>query len=99
MKRTRKPSQKDRGARGAHPTQRRQGQRAAGQAGHKRAAVKAATGPMAKGIVEGVVSAHRAGYGFARIEGMTDSAFIPPFAMAGLMHGDRIRLTVKRDAT
>ncbi|MCW5572906.1 MAG: VacB/RNase II family 3'-5' exoribonuclease, partial [Steroidobacteraceae bacterium] len=52
---------------------------------------------MAQGPVEGVVSANRAGYGFARVEGMTDSVFIPPFAMAGLMHGDRIRLTVRRD--
>ncbi|MCW5571138.1 MAG: ribonuclease R, partial [Steroidobacteraceae bacterium] len=59
----------------------------------------AAKGPMPKGPVEGVVSAHRAGYGFARVEGMTDSVFIPPFAMAGLMHGDTIRLTVKRDST
>ena len=54
---------------------------------------------MPKGPVEGVVSAHRAGYGFARVEGMTDSVFIPPFAMVGLMHGDTIRLTVKRDST
>jgi ribonuclease R len=99
MKKTRKPPRKEGSARGAHPSQRRQGQRAVGPGGHKRAPVKAATGPMARGVVEGVVSAHRAGYGFARVEGMTDSAFIPPFAMAGLMHGDRIRLTVKRDSS
>ncbi|MBV6417174.1 MAG: Ribonuclease R [Steroidobacteraceae bacterium] len=64
-----------------------------------RAKVKAATGPMAQGPVEGTVSAHRAGYGFARVEGMTDSVFIRPAAMSMLMHGDRIRLTVKRDHT
>jgi ribonuclease R len=61
--------------------------------------VKAASGPMPKGPVEGTLSANRAGFGFARVEGMTDSVFIPPFAMAGLMHGDRIRITVKRDNT
>ena len=96
MKKPRKTPQK---ARGAHPSQRRRAGGGHAASGRARAPVKAATGPMAKGPVEGIVSAHRAGYGFARVEGMTDSVFIPPFAMAGLMHGDTIRLTVKRDST
>ena len=87
MKKPRKPARGSRSAGAAHPARRR------------RAPPKAASGPMPKGPVEGTVSAHRAGYGFARVEGMTDSVFIPPFAMSGLMHGDRIRLTVKRDGT
>jgi len=90
-------NQKERGARGAHPSQRRPSKNGGAGSVRKRAPVAAAKGPMAQGAVEGVVSAHRSGYGFARVEGMTDSVFIPPFAMAGLMHGDRIRLTVKRD--
>ena len=85
----------NRAPRGAQTARRRDG-RKSGTSG-RRAPVAAAKGPMAQGPVEGVVSANRAGYGFARVEGMTDSVFIPPFAMAGLMHGDRIRLTVRRD--
>ncbi len=42
------------------------------------------------------MSANRAGYGFVRIEGMTDSVFLPPPQMAGVMHGDRVALTVER---
>jgi len=48
------------------------------------------------GIAEGIVSANRAGYGFVRVEGMTDSIFLPPGEMRGLMHGDRVRVTVER---
>ena len=33
--------------------------------------------------VEGTVSAHRAGYGFVRVEGMKDSVFLPPREMRG----------------
>jgi ribonuclease R len=58
---------------------------------------KAGSAPAPRGRVEGVVSAHRAGYGFARVEGMTDSVFLPPPQMSGLMHGDRIELTVERE--
>ncbi len=50
-------------------------------------------------VVEGTVSAHRAGYGFLRVEGMSDSVFIPPREMRGLMHGDRARVRVSRDAS
>ena len=50
-------------------------------------------------VVEGVVSANRAGYGFLRVEGMTESVFIPPREMRGLMHGDRARVRVSQDAS
>jgi ribonuclease R len=50
-------------------------------------------------VVEGTVSAHRAGYGFLRVEGMSDSVFLPPREMRGLMHGDRARVRVSRDSS
>jgi ribonuclease R len=50
-------------------------------------------------IVEGTVSANRAGYGFLRVEGMSDSVFLPPREMRGLMHGDRARVRVSQDAS
>ena len=53
----------------------------------------------AGGLVEGTVSAHRAGYGFLRVEGAPDSVFLPPREMRGLMHGDRARVRVSRDSS
>ena len=49
--------------------------------------------------VEGTVSANRAGYGFLRVEGLKDSVFIPPGEMRGVMHGDRLRVRLSRDAS
>jgi ribonuclease R len=51
------------------------------------------------GLVEGTVSAHRAGYGFLRVEGSSESVFLPPREMRGVMHGDRLRVRVSRDAS
>jgi ribonuclease R len=45
---------------------------------------------------EGVVSANRAGFGFVRVEGQEDSVFLPPREMMGVMHGDRVRVSVER---
>jgi ribonuclease R len=50
-------------------------------------------------IVEGTVSANRAGYGFLRVEGMSESVFLPPPQMRGVMHGDRLRVKVSRDGS
>jgi len=50
-------------------------------------------------LVEGTVSANRAGYGFLRVEGFKDSVFLAPPQMRGVMHGDRVRVKVARDAT
>jgi ribonuclease R len=49
-----------------------------------------------EGTAEGIVSANRAGFGFVRIEGMEESVFLPPPQMAGVMHGDRVRVSVER---
>jgi ribonuclease R len=46
-----------------------------------------------------VVSAHRAGYGFLRVEGLKDGVFLPPPEMRGVMHGDRLGVRVSRDAS
>jgi ribonuclease R len=48
--------------------------------------------------LEGTVSANRAGFGFLRVEGLRDSVFLPPPQMRGVMHGDRLRVTVSRGA-
>jgi ribonuclease R len=50
-------------------------------------------------VLEGTVSANRAGYGFLRVEGARDSIFLPPPQMRGVMHGDRLRVKVSRDAS
>ncbi|MGH8298503.1 MAG: ribonuclease R [Steroidobacteraceae bacterium] len=64
-----------------------------------RAPGRAAGTAHAGGIVEGQVSAHRAGYGFLRVDGMKDSVFLPPPEMRGVMHGDRLRVRLSRDAS
>ena len=43
------------------------------------------------------MSANRNGYGFVRTEALTESVFIPPSEMKGLMHGDRVRVEVRGD--
>jgi len=60
---------------------------------------RASAGAHDGGVVEGQVSAHRAGYGFLRVEGMKDSVFLPPPEMRGVMHGDRLRVRLSRDAS
>jgi len=49
-------------------------------------------------VVEGTVSANRAGYGFVRVDGVKENVFLPPPEMRGVMHGDRLRVKVTRDA-
>jgi ribonuclease R len=41
----------------------------------------------------GVVSANRAGFGFLRSDDLAESVFLPPREMAGVMHGDQVRVT------
>ena len=58
---------------------------------------EARRGATGKGqVLEGVVSAHRSGFGFVRVEGMVDSIFLPPKEMAGIMHGDRVRVLAEQ---
>ena len=53
----------------------------------------------AGGSAEGTVSAHRAGYGFVRVDGARESVFLPPAQMRGVMHGDRVRISLTRDSS
>jgi ribonuclease R len=63
-----------------------------------RRAVRKGRDPQAAAIlVEGTVSANRAGYGFVRSEALTESVFLPPPEMRDLMHGDRVRVEVRGD--
>ena len=75
----------------------------AGSAGRPGSAARTGSAPglLAKpgSTVEGTVSANRAGYGFLRVEGLKDSVFIPPPEMRGVMHGDRLRVKLTRDAS
>ena len=43
------------------------------------------------------MTAHRAGYGFVRVEGQSESVFLPPPQMAGLLSGDRVRVQMRRE--
>ena len=56
----------------------------------------AAPGGAYPRVAEGTVSANRAGFGFVRVEGMEESVFLPPPQMNGVMHGDRVRVSVER---
>jgi len=67
--------------------------------GRRAGAAGAASMVKPGALVEGTVSANRAGYGFLRVEGFKDSVFLPPPQMRGVMHGDRVRVKVARDAT
>ncbi len=91
----------------AHPPGRAKGKakgtaRTAGprsKEGSLKGGTPAAALPKTGSIVEGIVSANRAGYGFVRVDGMKDSVFLPPNQMRGVMHGDRLRVRVARDAS
>ncbi len=94
----------DGGAKGATASGGRQGRaKQQGQGGRSapmsRPQDRGSPGAHAGGVVEGQVSAHRAGYGFVRVEGMKDSVFLPPPEMRGVMHGDRLRVRISRDAS
>jgi ribonuclease R len=68
-------------------------------ASHADSRRSAGAGVKPGSLVEGTVSANRAGYGFLRVEGFKDSVFLSPPEMRGVMHGDRLRVRVSRDAT
>jgi ribonuclease R len=65
----------------------------------RKSGASASTRGIAGSLVEGTVSAHRAGYGFLRVEGLSESVFLPPHEMRGVMHGDKLRVRVSRDAS
>jgi ribonuclease R len=49
-------------------------------------------------VAEGIVSPNRAGFGFARVVGIEGGVFLPPREMSGLVQGDRVSLTLHKDA-
>ena len=49
-------------------------------------------------VAEGIVSPNRAGFGFARVAGIEGGVFLPPREMAGLVQGDRVSLSLHKDA-
>ncbi len=49
-------------------------------------------------MAEGIVSPNRAGFGFARVDGIEGGVFIPPREMSGLVQGDRVSLSLHKDA-
>jgi len=49
-------------------------------------------------VAEGVVSPNRAGFGFARVVGIEGGVFLPPREMTGLVQGDRVSLSLQKDA-
>jgi ribonuclease R len=67
--------------------------------GGKGGAAEGGSAGRAGSVVEGVVSANRAGYGFLRVDGMKDSVFIPPNEMRGVMHGDRLKVKLAQDSS
>ncbi len=54
----------------------------------------AVPGKHSEGTVQGVISAHRDGYGFLVPEGGGEDVFIPSAALAGALHGDRVSARV-----
>jgi ribonuclease R len=92
-----KTARRDRDAHGASTSR---GAKGARDADKRRVRSRVGSGGPAVGSsVEGTVSAHRAGYGFLRVEGLSESVFLPPREMRGVMHGDRLRVRVSRDAS
>jgi ribonuclease R len=91
-------SAKSRGHEAKHGAPAARAHRATGGKAHARS-----PGPSAHlksgSIVEGTVSANRAGYGFLRVEGLKESVFLPPPEMRGVMHGDKLRAKLTRDAS
>jgi len=85
----------------------RTGSRNTADRGHGKSAPHGARRPGGRGagghesgtpiVAEGTLSANRNGYGFVRTDAVTDSVFIPPKEMTGLMHGDRVRIEVRGD--
>jgi ribonuclease R len=49
-------------------------------------------------VAEGIVSPNRAGFGFARVAGIEGGVFLPPREMTGLVQGDRVSLSLHKDA-
>jgi ribonuclease R len=86
----------DHGARHTARRSARHPARAAAAASHRHAAHKPGKGEPT--VAEGIVSPNRAGFGFARVEGIEGGVFLPPREMTGLVQGDRVSLALHKDA-
>ncbi|MBK7250446.1 MAG: ribonuclease R [Gammaproteobacteria bacterium] len=85
------------GKRGAAAGLRQRGGRHGASGGHPQSARPGATRARQGAIHEARVSAHRSGFGFARVEGLEESVFLSPSQMSGLVHGDRVRVALTQD--
>ena len=99
-----KPSTKAHAAKARGDSQGKGARRATPAAEHRGAGRRPRTAAGASHLqsgssAEGTVSANRAGYGFLRVEGSKDSVFLSPPQMRGVMHGDRLRVRLSRDAS
>jgi ribonuclease R len=80
--------QKSRPGSGTHPAK---GSGRAPQFGGRGTRAAARGGPQR--TLTGVVSANRGGFGFVRSDELTESVFLPPREMTGVMHGDQVRVS------
>ena len=87
---------KSRSSKQSHPPRGKSPQRAPQFGARGRGAPRRGgpTGPSR--TLVGVVSANRAGFGFVRSDDLVESVFLPPKEMAGLMHGDQVRITAQQ---
>ncbi|MFZ9708848.1 MAG: ribonuclease R [Steroidobacteraceae bacterium] len=56
------------------------------------------TSRVQQGTREGIVSAHRSGFGFVKVEGQGEDVFLSPREMSGLLSGDRVRVRVRSES-
>jgi ribonuclease R len=66
------------------------------QFGGRQARIPGRSGPQR--TLTGVVSANRGGFGFVRSDELTESVFLPPREMTGVMHGDQVRVSASQGA-
>src|SRR5690606_6755668 len=74
------------------------GGRRAPQFGGRQGRGGARGGGGATRTLVGVVAANRAGFGFLRSDDLAESVFLPPKEMAGVMHGDQVRVAATQAA-
>ena len=100
QRRARKGKSTPRGApsKGAPGSSHRDSRSGGGHRGHGPGG-RGGGGRVSAGHMEGVVSPHRSGFGFVKVEGQEQSVFLPPPQMSGLTAGDRVRVRVREDAT
>ena len=101
QRRARKGKSTPRGApsKGAPGSSHRDSRPGGGHRGHGPGGRGGGGGRVSAGHMEGVVSPHRSGFGFVKVEGQEQSVFLPPPQMSGLTAGDRVRVRVREDAT